>query len=960
MAEPLKPPTALLSWAHRNASWTKAEAEEWTSKVAALAALLRQNGVDLDVDLWHQTDTSVDWTRWGQSRIEECDFTIVAVSEGWKERWEGKNAPTEGAGVVAEADALRGSFIENQKEFQRRTLLVILPGSTERDIPRDLRRLLHFRVDSLDNEGITDLLHAMRQLPLYPTPPLGTLPTAPLNTPASFLDLPALRAAASQDSFDPSAAERATSNGGKDDRAATARGTLRGLGQRPNPPSAGEHREGAEIEDWDAWSEFVTSSECITSAPGVAFLAGEYVVLEGAAAVCICVPQRVFVGVEVTGRGAPSKKHGPTIDLGSRLDHLAYDPSARRWVELSWPMEHEAHSGAALLRSNLQKLASSLNLSGTSLKIRSRHLLRPSVGPNWSGAFSAALAAALYVVADELPARVVEDWASQPVALSIESDGPFDRCHRAAWRLENAFHGGKSSGYGTFCSLIGSREPIIYMTAKRDRGTLLSESTGTFPVDLDGRDATIAQLPYTGARISELIDIDKSNALDTFPGFGIAIVYTGVAKNTGQAIDQVYHRLSEDVEKTSLNSARFLTSDILTENIRTAKLSELTVEGDVRNAHMKALTAETLVVFDAVRRLYGQHSQNNELRLIEQLASGVRRVQGSLTQLGLDWPQFYAVAAEVYKCAAEHGVFTKTGVKLTGGGQGGSVLCVVPVGMGTGTEARSDFLTNLDNSLASLELVNASDQGKPQVQVIWRSWHDAPDDVGLRVERENGFGELLGLPASVRYAYSSTAVELVEAETLGERVIIKARTNEIFGPTDVKQLRAEVTVSSNPWDMFIAFDPSDTADVYVRGHRIELPSWQDRWDRERHILAMAIAALSDQLSASQSLIRAIFDDIYPGSGGSREWTKRALLTRMVEPFNGIVRGLVFPSHLPDRERVVPTVAISGDDKASTSSSSDYLVVIRGLGAGSLRIAVADSLIIKSLLSRVAGIWNTRS
>ena len=53
---------------------------------------------------------------------------IVVLSEAWKQRWQGTNAPTVGAGAVAEADTLQGIFGKNQAEFQRKTLLVLLPG----------------------------------------------------------------------------------------------------------------------------------------------------------------------------------------------------------------------------------------------------------------------------------------------------------------------------------------------------------------------------------------------------------------------------------------------------------------------------------------------------------------------------------------------------------------------------------------------------------------------------------------------------------------------------------------------------------------------------------------------------------------------------------------------------------------------------------------------------------------
>lgn len=150
------------------------------------AELLVGNGVDADLDLWHQHDTGIDWTRWGQRRVNECDFVIIAISTAWKQRWEGTNAPTVGAGAAAEADTLKGQFNTNQEEFQRRTLVVLLPGVSLQDLPADLHRLNRSVVSTIDAAGIEDLLRKLTNQPLYARPPLGqrpALPSAGFSTP---------------------------------------------------------------------------------------------------------------------------------------------------------------------------------------------------------------------------------------------------------------------------------------------------------------------------------------------------------------------------------------------------------------------------------------------------------------------------------------------------------------------------------------------------------------------------------------------------------------------------------------------------------------------------------------------------------------------------------------------------------------------------------------------------------
>jgi hypothetical protein len=133
--------------------------------------LLRAHGVDADLD--HLSDTTIDWTRWGQGKVRTSDFVIVALSEAWKQRWQGTYAPTVGAGAVAEADELKGIFGQNQAEFQRKTLLALLPGVPSEVVPGDLYRLNRFRIDELTREGVDNLLRAIFDAPKHVGSPVG-------------------------------------------------------------------------------------------------------------------------------------------------------------------------------------------------------------------------------------------------------------------------------------------------------------------------------------------------------------------------------------------------------------------------------------------------------------------------------------------------------------------------------------------------------------------------------------------------------------------------------------------------------------------------------------------------------------------------------------------------------------------------------------------------------------------
>ncbi|MFB9688327.1 SEFIR domain-containing protein [Amycolatopsis plumensis] len=176
-------PTAFVTWAHRASDWTAEQTEEWLRTVHRFAAALREAGVDADVDLFHQHDDEVDWTRYGTLAIEHADTTIIAISRAWRERWEGSNSPLEGAGAAREADFLHGRFDADQQHFQKTVKLVVLPGADDQDIPADLRRVTRFYITDFTQDGMEDLLRTLYGSPRYLLPPLGPVPDLPPELP---------------------------------------------------------------------------------------------------------------------------------------------------------------------------------------------------------------------------------------------------------------------------------------------------------------------------------------------------------------------------------------------------------------------------------------------------------------------------------------------------------------------------------------------------------------------------------------------------------------------------------------------------------------------------------------------------------------------------------------------------------------------------------------------------------
>ena len=166
------PPTAVISWAHGD--------DGWQAMIAEFAHSLREFGIDVDIDLWHLHDASVDWSTYGPQAIQEREFVLIPVNAAYKDRWEGKAKPGTGAGAAREANTLKGLFDRDQQSFRRKVKIILLPGASVDDIPAELQSSgQRFTVASLDKAGLEDLLRTLTGQPAYVPPPLGTLPVFP-------------------------------------------------------------------------------------------------------------------------------------------------------------------------------------------------------------------------------------------------------------------------------------------------------------------------------------------------------------------------------------------------------------------------------------------------------------------------------------------------------------------------------------------------------------------------------------------------------------------------------------------------------------------------------------------------------------------------------------------------------------------------------------------------------------
>jgi hypothetical protein len=166
--------------------WPQTGSFDWPRSIVLVIGVLLGAGAVFGVapartqDLFHKHEPGIDWHRFGPKAIADREFTIIAVSVPWKERWEGRNDPHVGAGAAAEADQLQGIFTDDQLLFRKKVVIVELPLSVCEDaVPDRLRGVPRFTIREFSPEALEDLIRLLTGQPRDPLPPLGKIPVLP-------------------------------------------------------------------------------------------------------------------------------------------------------------------------------------------------------------------------------------------------------------------------------------------------------------------------------------------------------------------------------------------------------------------------------------------------------------------------------------------------------------------------------------------------------------------------------------------------------------------------------------------------------------------------------------------------------------------------------------------------------------------------------------------------------------
>jgi hypothetical protein len=132
----------FLSYSH--------DGKEHCDRVLALTQQLRRDGIDAELDQFHQEEL-LHWPRWCEERMrpENSDYVLCVCSREYRNRVEGRAAADVGNGVFWEGTLLYNALYD-QKGHNPRFIAVLLAGAEEANVPQILSGYTRFRLSTFE------------------------------------------------------------------------------------------------------------------------------------------------------------------------------------------------------------------------------------------------------------------------------------------------------------------------------------------------------------------------------------------------------------------------------------------------------------------------------------------------------------------------------------------------------------------------------------------------------------------------------------------------------------------------------------------------------------------------------------------------------------------------------------------------------------------------------------------
>jgi hypothetical protein len=162
-------PRVFVSYSH--------DSPEHSQRVLELAWTLRDNGITVQLDQFHQHEI-VQWPRWCRQQMKRAnsDFVVCICTAEYRSRLDGNVPPEQGKGVYWEGDLLENEIYD--AKGNTRIIPVLLGDEPETSLPEILAGWTRCRLHdfSLSDAGFEVLIRILTNQPKVALNPVATVP----------------------------------------------------------------------------------------------------------------------------------------------------------------------------------------------------------------------------------------------------------------------------------------------------------------------------------------------------------------------------------------------------------------------------------------------------------------------------------------------------------------------------------------------------------------------------------------------------------------------------------------------------------------------------------------------------------------------------------------------------------------------------------------------------------------
>lgn len=452
----------------------------------------------------------------------------------------------------------------------------------------------------------------------------------------------------------------------------------------------------------DFYKDFFSTCATVVSAPGNFIWGGNVGLLAGSLGIIQNLPLRVCVGFEET--------MGGEVVFGKCLN---FDCAAKMFI----PYKIEDHIKKELTIFIKQEIKK--NLGKNRFKGLKIHLLPEmpiGYGLSASGAMSAALSCAIFLHYKKIQSQEIEAWQKIQTAALL-ADHLFDKIFRLAWKIEAIFHGGLTSGIGSFAPLISSRSPIVYFC---EPPHMHDPHKINYSCDIGQSQVKnyelIDRIKYGAFKLSEI----SSNPVDYFFPFHFGLINSGAGGSSvvaNRALQQFENSILEISDFSQKNLQNFFQKSF---NSRPAydRLFSDREAGKIGEAFFLLAALLSMNIIYSLYKLNQKFLSPGDFNRLIKNMNCYLNIYGISQTLSVYTNKFFELLKEKTRnFEDEFGL----AFKLSNNTHGGYVI------FATATQRSRDKLMEIISEMQK-EL-------SKNISIDWTSWQDGLEDKGAIVEQ---------------------------------------------------------------------------------------------------------------------------------------------------------------------------------------------------------------------------------